>query len=117
MRGGRRLPYADAHMKNLLLTLLHLAIVAARLCGPGGLRSVIAENLLLRQQLIVLQRARISSRRLVGFGVQCGAVTGVDMCRMFNAAVQERRSLTSQHRPRSGVRGEPVGGKSADFRN
>src|SRR5215831_20012156 len=45
-------------MRNLLLTLLHLAIVAARLCGRGGVRGVIAENLLLKQQLIVLRRAR-----------------------------------------------------------
>jgi hypothetical protein len=34
-------------MKNLLLTLLHLAIAAARLCGPGGVLAVIAENLVL----------------------------------------------------------------------
>src|SRR5262245_11427321 len=45
-------------MRNLLLTVLHLVIVAARLCGLGGIRAVIAENLLLKQQLIVLQRAR-----------------------------------------------------------
>ena len=45
-------------MKDLLLTLLHLAVVTAKLCGPGGVRAVIAENLLLKQQLIVLRRAR-----------------------------------------------------------
>jgi transposase InsO family protein len=45
-------------MKNLLLTLLHLTVVAARVCGPGGVRAVIAENLLLKQQLIVLRRGR-----------------------------------------------------------
>src|SRR5262252_470509 len=45
-------------MRNLLLTLLHLAIVAARVCGPGGVRAVIAENLLLKQQLLVLRRGR-----------------------------------------------------------
>src|ERR1700687_3778367 len=45
-------------MKNLLLTLLHLAVMTAKLCGPGGARAVIAENLLLKQQLIVLRRAR-----------------------------------------------------------
>ena len=33
-------------MKDLLLTLLHLAVTAAKLCGPGGVRAVIAENLL-----------------------------------------------------------------------
>src|SRR6516162_1813735 len=61
-------------MRNLLLTLLHLAVVAARLRGPGGVRAVIAENLLLKQPLIVLWRARRrapnltrSDRRLCGF--------------------------------------------------
>ena len=62
-------------MKDLLLTLLHLAVMIAKLCGPGGVRAVIAENLLLRQQLIVLHRARLrapnltlSDRLLCGFG-------------------------------------------------
>jgi hypothetical protein len=48
--------------------------VAARICGPGGIRAVIAENLLLKQQLIVLRRARRrapnltqSDRLLCGF--------------------------------------------------
>src|SRR5580700_6890366 len=45
-------------MKDLLLVPLHLAVVTAKLCGPGGVRAVIAENLLLKQQLIVLRRAR-----------------------------------------------------------
>ena len=45
-------------MKNLLLNLLHLAVVTAKLCGRGGMRAVIAENLELKQQLIVLRRAR-----------------------------------------------------------
>ena len=39
-------------MKDLLLTLLHLTVMTARLCGPGGVRAVIAENLLLKPQLI-----------------------------------------------------------------
>jgi transposase len=33
-------------MKDLLLSLLHLAVIIAKLCGPGGVRAVIAENLL-----------------------------------------------------------------------
>src|SRR5216684_3698480 len=45
-------------MKGLLVTLLHLAVMTAKLCGPGGVRAVNAENLLLKQQLIVLRRAR-----------------------------------------------------------
>jgi putative transposase len=62
-------------MKNLLLTLLHLVVMTAKLCGPGGVRAVIAENLVLQQQLIVLRRGRrrapsltLSDRLLCGFG-------------------------------------------------
>ena len=75
MRGARRLTYADSRMKDLLLTLLHLAVMTAKLCGPGGVRAVIAENLVLKQQLIVLRRCRkrapnlmLSDRLLCGFG-------------------------------------------------
>ena len=62
-------------MKDLLLALLHVAVMTARVCGPGGVRAVIAENLVLKQQLIVLRRARqrapnltLSDRLLCGFG-------------------------------------------------
>src|ERR1700726_2781929 len=58
LRGARRLTYAGSRMKDLLLTLLNLAVMTAKLCSPGGERAVIAENLLLKQQLIVLRRAR-----------------------------------------------------------
>ena len=50
--------YAGARMTAVLVTLLHLVVTAAKLSGPGGVRAVIAENLLLRQQLIVLRRPR-----------------------------------------------------------
>src|SRR4029077_5955300 len=62
-------------MKDSPLTLLHLAGLKAKLCGPGGVRAVIAENLVLKQQLIVLRRGRrgasslsLSDRLLCGFG-------------------------------------------------
>src|SRR5229473_4412625 len=62
-------------MKDFLLTLLHLAVLTSKLCGPGGVRAVIAENLVLKQQLIVLRRGRrrapsltLSDRLLCGFG-------------------------------------------------
>ena len=62
-------------MKNLLLAVLHLGVATAKLRGPGGVRAVIAENLLLKQQLIVLRRARqrapnlrLSDRLICGLG-------------------------------------------------
>jgi transposase InsO family protein len=45
-------------MKDVLFALLHLTVAAAKLCGPGGVRAVMTENLLLKQQLIVLRRGR-----------------------------------------------------------
>jgi hypothetical protein len=61
-------------MKELLVTRLRLAVVTAKLCGPGGVRAVAAENLVLKQQLIVLRRDRrraanltLSDRLLCGF--------------------------------------------------
>ena len=45
-------------MNDVLLALLHLTVMAAKLCGSGGVRAVMAENLLLKQQLIVLRRGR-----------------------------------------------------------
>src|SRR6516162_9071106 len=45
-------------MKDVLFALLHLTVVAAKLCGRGGVRVVMAENLLLKQQLIVQRRGR-----------------------------------------------------------
>ena len=62
-------------MNAALLALLHLVVAAAKLCRPGGVRALIAENLLLKQQLIVLRRARqrapnltVGDRILFGFG-------------------------------------------------
>jgi hypothetical protein len=61
-------------MKDVLLALLHLAVLAAKLCPRGGVRAVMAENLLLKQQLLVLRRGRRraphltpSDRMLCGF--------------------------------------------------
>jgi hypothetical protein len=45
-------------MKDVLLLLTHLLTTVARLLGPGGAKAVVAENLLLKQQLMVLTRAR-----------------------------------------------------------
>src|SRR6476660_4554312 len=60
-------------MKDVLLTLLHLAVTTAKLCGSGGVRAVIAENLLLKEQLIVLRRARLRAPNLMLSGrLLCG---------------------------------------------
>ncbi len=45
-------------MRDLAVLFLHLLATIARLAGPGGARSVVAESLLVKQQLLILKRAR-----------------------------------------------------------
>ena len=45
-------------MKNAIILLVQLLAGLAALLGSGGTRAVLAENLLLKQQLLVLQRSR-----------------------------------------------------------
>ena len=62
-------------MKDIVLIVIHLAVTAGKLLGPGGVRALVAENLVLKQQLIVLRRPRrrapnlmVWDRFLFGFG-------------------------------------------------
>lgn len=45
-------------MRDLLLLAIHLLVTVAKLLGPGGLRAVAAESLLLKQQIIIGNRSR-----------------------------------------------------------
>jgi putative transposase len=45
-------------MRDLLLLAVQLIITLAKLARPGGVRSVIAESLLLKQQLLISRRSR-----------------------------------------------------------
>jgi hypothetical protein len=44
-------------MKDLLILLLHLLTTAAKLLGPGGTKAVVADSLLMKQQLLVINRS------------------------------------------------------------
>ena len=45
-------------MRDLVVLFLHLLATVARLAGPGGARSVVAESVLVTQQLLILNRSR-----------------------------------------------------------
>jgi hypothetical protein len=45
-------------VRDLAVLVLHLLTTIARLAGPGGTRSVVAESVLLKQQLLILNRTR-----------------------------------------------------------
>jgi putative transposase len=61
-------------MKDLLILLAHLLTTVAKLLGPGGAKSVVADSLLMKQQLLIISFSRrrapylsVLDRFLVGF--------------------------------------------------
>ena len=51
-------------MKDLLLLIAHLLTTIAKLLRPGGTRAVVAESLLLKHQLLIINRTRRRAPRL-----------------------------------------------------
>jgi len=49
-------------VRDLAILVLHLLTTIARLVGPGGAHSVVAESVLLKQQLLTLDRTRNGRR-------------------------------------------------------
>src|SRR3989454_11474577 len=51
-------------MRDLAVLFIHLIATFARLAGPGGARSVVAESVLVKHQLLILNRSRRRSPNL-----------------------------------------------------
>jgi hypothetical protein len=45
-------------MRDIFTLFLHAIVIIIRLVRPGGLRSVVAESVLLRHQVLILNRGR-----------------------------------------------------------
>ena len=63
-------------MRDLAVLFLHLLATVARLAGPGGARAVVAESVLVKQQLLILNRSRKRSptpASLIASSPACGA--------------------------------------------
>jgi putative transposase len=61
--GNSRICY-NKEMRDLVILFVHVIATLARLLGPGGLRSVAAESVLVKQQLLILNRSRQRSPNL-----------------------------------------------------
>jgi putative transposase len=51
-------------MRHLVVLLIHLIVVLTQLLQPGGVRSLVAESLLLKHQLLIVNRSRQRSPHL-----------------------------------------------------
>lgn len=54
-------------MKDVLLLVIHFITLHVRLLQPSGIKAVAAENLLLKRQLLVIQRSRLKAPNLSTF--------------------------------------------------
>ena len=45
-------------MRDIFTLILHVIVIVIRLGRPGGLRSVVAESVLMRHQVLILNRGR-----------------------------------------------------------
>jgi hypothetical protein len=55
-----------ARMRDVVILLVHLIVTVVRLARPGGLRSVIAESVLVKHQLLILNRGRTCTKQPIG---------------------------------------------------
>ena len=51
-------------MKDVFLLVLHFVTLLVRLLHPGGMKAVAARNLVLKKQLLVIQRSRLKAPNL-----------------------------------------------------
>ena len=54
-------------MRAFAILFVHLIVTVARLAGPGGIRSVVAESVHVRHQLLILNRSRTRAPNLCAF--------------------------------------------------
>ena len=117
-------------MRDPIILLVHLIATLARLMGPGGLRSVVAESVLVKQQLLILNRSRhrapnlcASDRILAGVCalfmrparvIRSAIVLRPSTILEFHRALRTRkyRWLFSPKRRRTGPQGPSVNGHS-----
>ena len=111
-------------MRDLVILFVHLIVTLARLAGPGGIRSVVAESVLAKQQLLILNRSRQrspnlrTSDRLVA-GLCALFIRPARLIRLaivlkpstllgFHRALRNRKYrllFSSKHRPKPGPKG------------
>jgi putative transposase len=99
-------------MRDILLLFIHLIVTVIRLSTPGGLRAVVAESALIRQQLLILHRGR---KRAPNLRVSDRIIAGVCTLLMRPARVLRSAIVLVQRKyrllfsPKSGRQPGPKG--------
>ena len=72
-------------MRDLAVLFIHLITTVARLAGPGGARSVVAESILVKQQLLIVPTKNVVGRDIANEISSTGART--DCEEPFSSAI------------------------------
>ena len=83
-------------MRDLLVLLVHFLTTLARLLGPGGTRAVIAETLVIKHQLVILNRSR---RRAPNLAATDRIVMGLCTLFMNPSRIRKVAAALKQVRP------------------
>jgi putative transposase len=67
-------------MRDLLVLAVHLVVTLAKIIGPGGVRGVAAESLLLRHQLLISSRSRRRAPKLTPLDRLVLGLTSLFVC-------------------------------------
>ena len=85
-------------MRDPIILLVHLIATLARLMGPGGLRSVVAESLLVKHQLLILI-ARDTGRRISACRIGSSLVSVRCSCARLVCSARRSRKVRLIGRP------------------
>src|SRR5258708_482230 len=88
-------------MRDIFALFLHVIVTVIRLARPGGLRSVVAESVLVRHQLLILNRGRKRAPNLRVADRFIAGVCTLFICRarlLRSASVQRPSTLLLLHR-------------------
>jgi len=111
-------------MRDLLVLFVHLIVTMVRLGKPGGLRAVVAESVLTRHQILILNRSRkrapnlsVSDRIIAGLCtllmhpsrvLRCGIALKPSTLRLFHHLLTKRKYrmlFSSERGRRPGLKG------------
>jgi putative transposase len=93
-------------MRDLMVLGIHLLVTLARLLRPGGVRVVVPESLILKHQLVIVNRSRRRAPNLTSFdrvvlGIAALFVKPSTLFRLHRLLVDHKyRRLFSSSRPR-----------------
>jgi hypothetical protein len=86
-------------MRDVVILFVHLIVIVVRLARPGGLRSVVAESVLVKHQLQILNRGR---KRAPNLRAADRIITG--LCTLFMRPARVLRSRVVKESSGSGVK-------------